>query len=87
MSADAQAGGGAGARGSGDDGGREQLRLSGNDAEKLRQQRLKKGFCPKCGEVKTHRKQLMKLVPQVRIIALAVAGCRDHNNLCNPFMH
>ena len=39
--------------------------MSSEDAEKLQQKRKKKGLCPQCGEVQTHKKHLMRMVPQV----------------------
>lgn len=43
------------------------VRISEDDAEKLQQKRKKNGLCPQCGEVQTHKKHLMRMVPQVRI--------------------
>ena len=48
--------------GSGSSGG---VRMSSEDAEKLQHKRKKKGLCPQCGEVQTHKKHLMRMVPQV----------------------
>ena len=48
--------------GSGSSGG---VRMSSEDAEKLQHKRKKKGLCPQCGEVQTHKKHLMQMVPQV----------------------
>ena len=48
--------------GSGSSGG---VRMSSEDAEKLQHKRKKKGLCPHCGEVQTHKKHLMRMVPQV----------------------
>lgn len=51
-----------GGSGSGSSGG---VRMSSEDAEKLQHKRKKKGLCPQCGEVQTHKKHLMRMVPQV----------------------
>ena len=47
-----------------------QLRLSDDDVEELQQKRMKDGLCPKCGEVRTHRTNLRRLVPEVRALLL-----------------
>ena len=46
------------------------FQLSDDDVEELQQKRMKDGLCPKCGEVRTHRTNLRRLVPEVRALLL-----------------
>ncbi len=48
------------------------VRISDDDALKLQQKRKKRGLCPKCREIRTHRKQMMRLIPEVRCIYIGL---------------
>ena len=61
----ASAGGGLTTSDGGADGS-SNIRFSDGDALKLQQKRKKRGLCPKCGEIRTHRKIMMRLIPEVR---------------------
>ena len=70
--------------GSGSSGG---VRMSSEDAEKLQHKRKKKGLCPQCGEVQTHKKHLMRMVPQVCCCCIYLIHILCQHYITLPTVH